>query len=321
MPIQSENGFTRPQRLKEGDRIAITAPAMYNLDAEQTAFGIKTLENLGFTVVVGETVNRRYLNTTGTIAFRKREIENFFEDKSIDAIICLIGGNNCFRLLDAINYDVVRDNPKIFSGMSDITHLQLAFLTKAKLMGLHGLDLFWGFGVPDDDLAKKYNIDLFVKCCMSNEPLGRIPHLSTWETWRDGIANAPIIGGWFGALKNMRKSLFYPSMAEYILFTEFVDIEPHKVQRELANMKSSGFFCNVKGILVGQIVDCEEKKYPGKIPSIREMIVEIADEYNLPVIGNVDFGHGDTNIPLPEGIIVEMDASNIDAKVLESFVV
>jgi muramoyltetrapeptide carboxypeptidase len=312
--------LSKPLRLSQGDSIAITAPAMYNPDNDQLLRGIKTIESFGFKVVIGKTVNSKFQNTTGTAEFRTKEIEHFFENSDIKAIVCLIGGDASFQLLNSINYNVIKANPKIFTGMSDITHLHLAFLSKANLMSFHGLDLFWGFGAEDDDPAKKYNIDLFLKCCMNPEPLGYIPQFTQWETWRKGVAAGSIIGGWFGAISTMRNTIYYPIASEYIFFTEFVDIEPHDVQRELQIMKATGFFDHIKGILVGQIIDCEEKTYPGEIPSIKEMIISATEEYNIPIIGNVDFGHGITNIPMPEGIRIEMDATNVAMKMLEPFV-
>ncbi|MCL2336339.1 MAG: LD-carboxypeptidase [Firmicutes bacterium] len=312
--------LSKPLRLSPGDSIAITAPAMYVPDNEQLHRGIKTIEALGFKAVVGETVNSKYQNTTGTAEFRAREIERFFADPSIKAIVCLFGGDASFQLLKTIDYNLIKANPKIFSGMSDITHLHLAFVTQANLMSFHGIDLCWGFGVEDDQPAKKYNLDLFMQCCMNPEPLGLVPQFTPWETWRKGTATGSIIGGWFGAVSTMRNTIYYPNLSEYILFTEFIGAEPHNVQRDLQVMEANGFFEQVKGILIGQIIDCEEQYYPGEVPEIKEMILAATAEYNIPVIGNVDFGHGATNIPMPEGIKVEMDATNASLKILEPFV-
>ncbi|MGD0781126.1 MAG: LD-carboxypeptidase, partial [Dehalococcoidales bacterium] len=116
-----------------GDKIGIVAPSMHIIDEEAVKNGISTLRELGFNVEVGPTVYSKYRNTTAVPSDRVREIMDFFTDSETKAIICLIGGDTVVQLLKLLDYETIQNNPKIFSGMSDIGHLSLAFLSKANL--------------------------------------------------------------------------------------------------------------------------------------------------------------------------------------------
>ena len=192
--------IARPTALRKGDKIGITAPSMHIIDEEAVLRGIETLEELGFRVEVGATVRSKYRNTTAVAEERAKEIMAFFGDPEIGAIICLIGGRTAPQLLRLLDYTKIRNNPKIFSGMSDICHLHLAFLSKANMTSLHGIDLTFGFGGNKDDPITKYNIDLFMKCCTQKEPLGKLPAYTQWECWRPGQAQGRLVGGYLKAV-------------------------------------------------------------------------------------------------------------------------
>lgn len=309
----------KPKKLEFGDMIAITAPAMYNFSDEQTTCGIKTLENMGFRIILGESVNKRFRNTTGTAEFRIQELESFFLDDEVKAIICLCGGDSAYELIASINYSIIQEHPKIFTGMSDITHLHLAFYSLAGLTGYYGMDLIWGFGVKDSK-EKAYNVDLFKKCCMISKPIGRLPNFSEWEVWRHGSATGQLVGGWISAIFSLRDTKYYPNFPKCIWFAEFYGIEPHQVRQNLVIMAASGFFDNVRGVIIGKIIDCEEKEYQGEMESIKEIIVEITEKYGIPIIANVDFGHGDTNMPLFQGMNATINTSDKSIEILESYV-
>lgn len=310
----------KPVRLQSGDIVGITAPSMHIIDKEAVSRGISALQTLGFKVEIGATVASKYRNTTAPPEERTKELMTFFERPDIRAIVCLIGGDTASQLLRLIDYNVISRNPKIFSGMSDISHLHLAFLSKAKILSLHGIDLIWGFGAQENDPATKYNVDLFMKCCTRDEPLGTIPHLSEWECWRDGKARGRLVGGWLGAVSSLARTQYWPALNDILFFWEAVGAEVHDIERELTILEADGFFDNVAGMIVGKLVDCEEKTYPSMLPSVRDIVLEVTKRYKFPIIGNADFGHDVTNMPMPEGILTQMDAQSLAIDVLESMV-
>lgn len=318
--MKIDMNIIKPVALKNGDKIGIAAPSMHIVDEKAVARGIKTLKELGFKIKIGPTVYSKYRNTTGIPVDRTKEIISFFNDPEIKAIICLIGGDTVAQLLRLIDYKIINKNPKIFSGMSDISHLHLAFLSKANIISLHGLDLTFGFGGLEDNPATKYNIDLFMKCCTQTEPLGTLPALTKWECWRAGNAQGRLVGGLLRAVINLYRTQYWPSCDKFILFWEAYNMQPHVIERELTILEADGCFDNVVGMIIGKLGNCEEREYKGLLPNIREIVLEITNHYNIPIIANADFGHDDTNMPMPEGILARMDAEKLLLELIEPMV-
>jgi muramoyltetrapeptide carboxypeptidase len=313
--------IVKPRALKYGDKIGIVAPSMHVIDEDAVQRGIKKLEDLKFVVECGDKVFQKYRNTTAFPKERAIEIMTFFERKDIKGIICLIGGDSVAQLLSLIDYNTIKDNPKVFCGMSDITHLHLAFLTRANMMSLHGPDLTFGFGASGNEEALKYNIDLFMRCCTSPSAIGLLPAFEIWECWRPGVAEGNLLGGWIGAVTGLSCTKYWPAMDNIILFWEAIDKEPHEIERSFEILKANNFFDRVNGMIIGKLVDCEEKAYKGLMPSIREVILEITESYDIPIIANVDFGHDLTNMPIPLGMSCRIDADACSIEFLESFVI
>ena len=312
--------LVKPYALHTGDRIGIVAPSMHIVDEQAVENGIATLQELGFGVELGPTVRSKYRNSTAIPEDRTREIMNFFIDPETKAIICLIGGDTASQILKLLDYKTIRNNPKIFSGMSDIGHLNLAFLARAGMVSIYGPDLTFGFGADKNELATKYNLNLFMKCCTLKEPLGKIPACTQWECWRPGKARGRLVGGYLGAITHLYLTSYWPAFGETILFWEALETQPHEIERQFTIAEAEGFFNNVTGMVVGKLVNCEEMDYQGSLPDIREILLEITKEYGFPIIGNADFGHSGIFMPMPEGILAQMDAEALSIELIESIV-
>jgi muramoyltetrapeptide carboxypeptidase len=311
----------RPKALKEGDKIGIVAPSMHVIDEDAVQQGIKKIKDLNFDVEYGENVFQKYRNTTATPKERAKEVMDFFERRDIKGIVCLIGGDSVVQLLRLIDYRIIRDNPKVFCGMSDITHLHLAFLTRANMMSLHGPDLTFGFGASENKDALNYNVDLFMRCCTVQNAIGKMPAFGEWECWRPGFAEGRLVGGWIGAVAGLAGTKYWPSIDNIILFWEAFGKEPHDIERTFELLKANDFFDKVRGMIVGKLVECEEKTYENLMPSIKELVLEITSNYNIPIIGNVDFGHDLTNMPIPLGMLSRIDSNSSIIEFLEPYVI
>jgi len=223
--------------------------------------------------------------------------------------------------LKLLDYKTIRNNPKIFSGMSDIGHLNLAFLARAGLVSIYGPDLTFGFGADKNEPATKYNLNLFMKCCTLKEPLGKIPACTQWECWRPGKAKGRLLGGYLGAVTGLYRTSYWPSLEEVIMFWEAFETQPHVIERQLTIAEAEGMFDTVAGMVVGKLVGCEEKDYEGLLPDVRELILEITKDYGFPIIGNSDFGHSGVFMPMPEGILAEIDAKKLSIELIEPIVI
>jgi muramoyltetrapeptide carboxypeptidase len=271
-------------------------------------------------VEIGPTVHAKYRNTTAVPEVRVKEIMGFFTDTDTKAIICLIGGDTAAQLLKLLDYETIRNNPKLFSGMSDIGHLSLALLSRASLVSIYGPDLTFGFGADRNNPVTRYNIDLFLKCCTHPEPPGKISAFTQWECWRPGKARGRLIGGYFGAITSLYRTSYWPSLESTILFWEALQTQPHEIERQFTIAEAEGVFDTITGMVVGKLVDCEEKDYEGMLPDIRELILEITKDCGFPIIANADFGHSGFFMPMPEGILTEMDAEQLSIELVESVV-
>jgi len=309
--------LVKPYALHTGDKIGIVAPSMHIVDEQAVENGIATLQELGFRVELGPTVKSKYRNSTAVPEDRTREIMDFFIDPETKAIICLIGGDTASQILKLLDYKTIRNNPKIFSGMSDIGHLNLAFLARAGLVSIYGPDLTFGFGADKNEPATKYNLNLFIKCCTLKEPLGKLPAFTQWECWRSGKARGRLVGGYLGAITSLYRTSYWPSMENSILFWEALWTQPHEIERQFTIAEAEGMFDTVTGMVVGKLVGCEEKDYEGLLPDVRELILEITKNYGFPIIGNADFGHAGSFMSMPEGILAQMDAEALSIELIE----
>jgi muramoyltetrapeptide carboxypeptidase len=315
--------LVKPYALQTGDKIGIVAPSMHIVDEQAVENGIVTLQELGFRVELGPTVRSKYRNSTAVPEDRTREIMDFFIDPETKAIICLIGGDTASQILKLLDYKTIRNNPKIFSGMSDIAHLNLALLARAGLVTIYGPDLTFGFGAFGADRNNpmtRYNVDLFLKCCMGPEPPGKMPAFTQWECWRPGRARGRLLGGYFGAITSLYRTRYWPSMENSILFWEALWTQPHEIARQFTIAEADGMFEKVTGMVVGKLVGCEEKDYEGLLPDIKELILKITKEYGFPIIGNADFGHAGSFMPIPEGILAGIDAEQLSLELVEPVV-
>jgi muramoyltetrapeptide carboxypeptidase len=315
--------MSKPPALQTGDKIGIVTPSMHIINEQAVENGIATLQELGFRVETGSTIYSKYRNSSAVAEDRASEIMKFFTDPETKAIVCLIGGDTAAQLLKLLDYETIKENPKIFSGMSDIGHLNLALLSQASLVTIYGPDLTFGFGAFGADTnnpVTKYNVDLFLKCCTQPEPPGKLPAFTQWECWRPGKAKGRLIGGYLGAITSLYRTRYWPSIENSILYWEAFETQPHEIERQFTILEADGIFEKVTGMLVGKLTGCEEKDYEGMLPDIKELILEITKEYGFPIIGNADFGHAGTFMPMPEGISAEIDAESLTIELIEPVV-
>jgi len=178
----------KPPRLEAGDTIGVIAPSHPVLQfQEEYNRGIKNLKNFGFKVEEGKTVKLQHKGyMAGTDRERADDINAMFADEEVSANICALGGSIAIRCLRHLDYDLIRRNPKIFSGTSNITTFHIAFLAKTGLIGLHQTDVVFGFGADMNSEEAKYETDLFFRVTKNAEPLGLLPELTKWEVWREG---------------------------------------------------------------------------------------------------------------------------------------
>ncbi len=308
--------------LIRGDSIGIVAPSFWMEKENIAKEGFLRIKELGFNIVFGDEVFKKFNYSTDTPQKRAESINKMFANPSIKAIICLDGGCASLEVLPYLDYKLISSNHKIFSGFSDVSHINLALMAKSSLKSLYGFDIVNGFGRHSSN--NKYSIgeNFFLDITSKKSTRKIIPGKEEWEVWRSGSASGVLIGGWLEALNNLKDTDFFPDNDEVILFWETVDCEINKINSMINSLKASRFWNSIKGMIIGKLSNCQEKEYFDCFPSLKEILLESTKKEGFPIVANVGFGHNNEIISLPIGLKAQMSVLDNDReiKIMEDFV-
>lgn len=292
-----------PKPLKQNSTIGLICPASGFKSYEDVKTVINYLKNLGFKVVLGKAIlskNNHYLS--GPDDKRADDLNNFISDKNINAIFCLRGGYGSLRILEHINFNLLKDNPKIILGFSDITVLLLSILTKCNLITFHGPVL--GYKFIRNNL-KPYNKESETKLwsLLTNKSF-TFSYTSDCYVIKKGKAYGKLLGGNLTDICSMLGSKYLPSFKNSILFLEDCYEEPYKIDRMLTQLMLAGVFNEVKALIVSDFYKCKFKHNQ----HIGKLLSDKFKGYNFPVIYGFPLGHSQKNYVLPIGANVIFDS-------------
>ena len=308
----------KPKRLKKGDLIGIISPSSSPDDLSQINSGVKYLESFGYKVIVGKNVGKERGYLAGTDGQRLDDLHEMFKNKEVKAIVCVRGGYGATRLLDKINYRLIKANPKILIGYSDITALQLAFFQKAGLVTFAGPMLTTNFSNQIDPFTEEN----FWRVVTSNKKIGRIklPEDDKLIPIRNGSKIGRILGGNLTIIGSLMGTAYFPSMKNRILFLEEVGEAPYRVDRIFNQLRLLKIFEDVSGIIFGAFTDCVESDLEKSTLSIGEVIEDYLESLKKPIVYNLSHGHIPTLLTIPQGIRVKLNASRGFMEFLEGAV-
>ena len=281
-----------PKRLRPGSRIGIVAPAG-PFNPEKFQEGIKSLENLGFVPVVPSRLSMVKGYLAGDDIHRASMIHRFFSDPSVDAVLCARGGYGSMRILPLIDYSVIRSHPKIFIGFSDITVLLTALYTRCAMVTYHG-PVVTSLGVGSAQTG-----NALVSAISSRQPI--VIKSKNGTVLNPGVAEGPVIGGNLTLLSHLVGTPYASQYDDHILFLEDCNESPYRIDRMLTQMRLSGCLDGIAGLFLGQFKNC------GSPDTIREIIVDIFRDRDIPVLDGFDIGHERTNLTLPIGISARLE--------------
>ena len=305
------------KKLKFGDTIGLIAPsgAMRTEGAIERA--VAETERMGFRVKLGESIGKKYGYLSGTDDVRAQDINAMFADDEVDAIFCIRGGYGAMRILDKLDFDLIRKHPKIFAGFSDITALHIALLNECGLATFHApMAVSWSNG-PLDDFSRA----CMYKALMHAEPMGELvaPPEYPKQTVNPGHAEGMLVGG---NLMLMTSSLGTPWEIDTkgrIVFIEEIGERTYCVDRMLTQMRLAGKFDDCAGVIFGDFADCPIE-YPEFGLTLEEIIRDVVAPCGKPVFTGLRCGHCTPKLTLPLGVKCRMDASECTLTVLESAV-
>jgi len=294
-----------PKKLSPGDTLGIVAPSDPLLPDQEHKLrsGIKALEDLDFSVKLGPHIRSTTLGFGASPQEKAEDINTMFADPEVDAIICAQGGDSANAPLDLINWDMLRKNPKVFLGISDITVLLNAIYQQIGLVTFHGNDILWGFGSTLTD----YERQEFVRMMIDGQ-IGPIPADQPRTCLRNGQAQGRLLGGNLRCLLKLAGTAYWPDFSGAILFLEAFEISPSACHTAFIQLQHLGVFEQIAGAIVGYIYSMQHHNAPR--PHMEDILLDVTRGYRFPILKMNEFGHNCPNTVLPVGGQAIMDADN-----------
>ena len=332
----------KPKKLQKGDKVAIVSLSS-GLGGEEAfihryEIGKQRLESVfGLEVVTMPNALKgiEYLYQHPEV--RAKDLMEAFQDNSVKAIICMIGGEDTIRLLPYVDFDVIRNNPKIFMGYSDTTANHF-MMYKAGLVSYYGASILTEFA--ENVQMHDYTVRYIQDTLFSPSDCMEIESSRNWTSemleWADkenskisrtmveekrgheflqgtGVVRGKLLGGCLSVLMMIVGTDIWPKPEEWentILFLETAEDfpDPSIVRYFLRNLVAQGIIGNINGIMVGKPLD--EKYYNEYKMVFQKVIGEEAGRKELPIVYNMNFGHASPICVIPYGIEVEIDCES-----------
>jgi muramoyltetrapeptide carboxypeptidase len=317
----------RPRALAPGDTIAVAALSggLETEVLEMYERGLAELTALGFRVRSAPLVDveQAWWWAAARPEHVARELNELFRDPEVGAIWALVGGRFTLSYLGGLDYEAILANPKPLVGMSDIAVLLLAIHSRTGLVTFHADTVL--FGVAEwhqlSETDHRRQADAYARVLTSTEPAGQLPALSTWETWRSGRTEGRLLGGLLNRLVRIQATPWALAPERFdgaILFLEDLNTPTINVWNDLQVLRHNGVFDRISGLLIGPIETIQI--LPDAAKSLRDVVLDVLGDRDIPVIANVNLGHAGPNLPLPIGVRAAIDADALTIELLEAAV-
>ena len=311
----------KPKRLSKGDTVAVIAPSS-GVETEGFNKALQNMADLGFKTKVGKSARNIKGFLAGTDKERLDDLHQAFADKDVNAIWCVRGGYGAARFLPDLDFDLIKKNPKILIGYSDITALHLAIYQNTGLVTFHGPVAASTYS----DYAKKHVVNALMnpsapyKIELSPDNIAKESNLFKTETITKGKCRGKLVGGNLSLLTAMAGTPFgLHDTKGKILFTEDVGEQPYRIDRMLTQLRQSIDMRQLAGIALGVFEDCNPKS--NDTQSLMDVLKDRLGDLGIPVIYGLSFGHIRDQFTLPIGIEAELDTTNAMMTFLESGVI
>ncbi|GJQ21581.1 MAG: muramoyltetrapeptide carboxypeptidase [Bacteroidia bacterium] len=307
-----------PPRLRANEVIGLISPASTPSSAEKVEKAVSYLERCGYRVRLGKHVldERGYL--AGSDEDRASDLNEMLRDRSVRAIIALRGGYGTPRILDRVDYRALKKDPKILVGYSDLTALQLAILRQSNLITFSGpmaaVEMWNGM----DPFTEEH----FWKMITEPKPAGLLsnPADDPVRTFGTGTVRGRLMGGNLSLVVSLLGTRFCPRFDGAILVVEDVDEAPHRVDRMFVQLKHAGVLNIVRALVLGRFTDCVPSDPSKPHLTIDEVLSDVVDSVEVPVLANLQYGHIPKKLTIPLGAPAVLDVSEGTLEVVEAAV-
>jgi len=316
-----DDALRLPKALQPGDTIALVSPARPISDDTVTSITLG-LTKLGYKVV--EAPNLRVVNRylAGTDEDRAAGMNWAWADPEVDAIFCPGGGFGSTRILDQLDYETIRKNPKIFTGFSDITGVHLATYARTGQVVFHA-PTTWMALTDRRDLRPHAAASFWGTLAASSYTDGRngftiLPHEGTVPVKLvGGVSQGRLVGGNLSLVAALMGTPYEFESKGHILFLEEVREAPYRVDRMLSTLRLAGKLDDLAGVVVGQFHRCDPDASDNSF-TVRELMDTYFGDRPYPVLLNYPIGHVENNATIPIGALAELDAEKGTLTLLEN---
>ena len=294
-----------PKKLNKGDTVGLVAPSSF-ISTERIDECVKAVENLGYKVKISDNLDAQYAGfMAGSGKVRGEWINKMFADPEVDAVFCIRGGDGSSRIMEYLDYKTIAENPKIFVGYSDITNLHLALNQNCGLVTFHGPMVSSNIVDSFDDESKE---SLYAAINADETYVFKNPKGFDIEVLKEGKAEGELIGGNLSLLSASMGTPYEMDTKGKIVFIEEVCEPLSKIEKWGYHLRNAGKFKDCKGVILGQFTkvvneDLESYDYV-------KCFEDILEGLDIPVMYNVQVGHGNPNMTLPMGAVCKLDTGS-----------
>ena len=318
-------GIIKPKALSPGDTVAVIAPSEPITLLEKDRIG-RFFTQTGYKIKFGKNILATVGDyCAGSARLRSDDLNSVFADPEVKAVFVAVGGMVASQLLELIDFGLVKNSPKIFAGYSDSTTLQLAFLAKTGLVTFHSPNSLFlpGRKVKGYTLSNLWNVLTTTDKGVTIEPQ------SVWQEVRSGTAEGILFGGNLSCLCKLLGTNWDPIAAleklfsgnqKFIFFWEEGYEQFSEITRCLWQVRNTGFFARVSAMVVGKLTDVKERDYKD-FPEKKDLLREVTNPFNFPILYGVDFGHEVPQATMPIGVPARVSTRNFHLEILEPAVV
>jgi len=301
----------KPKKIKQGSNIGLIAPSG-KINIEKFEPILKNIENLGFNPIFTNRIFQKEGYLAGTDKNRLDDLHEMFDNKNIDAILCIRGGYGATRILPQIDYKLIKNNSKIFIGYSDITALNYAFYKKSDLITFHGIV---GMSAMTDFTSEKFK-NLFLKniseISLNPKKFFRDEQNSEFDynVIKHGIADGEIVGGNLTLMQTLIGTDCNINYSGKIVIIEEIDEHPYKIDRMLTHLFQATDLKKASAIVLGIFKDCSHQSKKIEIENtltLKQIFEEKFADLKIPVIYGFPMGHIENQAILPFGIKAEIN--------------
>lgn len=313
----------KPARLKQGSVVGIVSPAGVTFIREQLDIVTDAVKALGLVPKLAPNLLNKYGYLAGSDKQRAADINQFFADPDVAAILPIRGGWGCARILPYLDYNTIKKNPKIIVGFSDITALLLAINARTQMVTFHGPNGLTSWRPVQTDSFRRvlFNGEKVVfENTKDGDDANRLMQVKNRiNIINGGRVKGKLIGGNLSVISAMLGSPYLPDFEGKILFLEEVGEQIYRVDRMMTHLKIAGVLDKLAGFVFGQCVRCNPGEDYGSL-TMEEVIADHIKPLNIPSWSGAMIGHIEPVVTLPIGLDVEINADTGKIQLLDSAV-